>query len=251
MGDLLQAAVAETPTQVWDQALDLSGNLLWLSELVKIEVPRTYSISNYPGGLLPSTIDLMVSRSTHRLSSTYDDPDPIRYGVGSSFLNPPVTDEEEYITDDEELLVGVSRPFAFQLPIDNAAPCVYFAGGSGIAPFKSFCNLERVARLARILSFWEYSQETSSAMSMSFVSTSMLDSWRCTLLSREILAGLRSTEITETWSRKKHRQDTSTLSSWSRVPWCAISYFPRSKVGLQVTYTSVTRCLSSIQSSPE
>lgn len=138
LGDILQAAVMETPTHIWDQAFDLSGNLIWLSELVKIEVPRTYSISNYPDELLPSTVDLTVSRSDYTISPIFSDSSSLRHGVGSSFLNPPVSAQEEFIADDEELLVGVSRPFAFQLPIDEAAPCAMFAGGSGIAPFRSF-----------------------------------------------------------------------------------------------------------------
>jgi len=138
LGDLLQVAVTETPAHIWDQAFDLSGNLLWLTEMVQIEVPRTYSISNYPDELLPSTVDLTVSRSDYEVSSIFSGSTPLRHGVGSSFLNPPVSLQGEFITDEEELLIGVSRPFAFQLPIDDAAPCAFFAGGSGIAPFRSF-----------------------------------------------------------------------------------------------------------------
>jgi sulfite reductase alpha subunit-like flavoprotein len=33
LGDLLQVAVKETSSRVWDQAFDLSGNLYWLAEL--------------------------------------------------------------------------------------------------------------------------------------------------------------------------------------------------------------------------
>ena len=53
LGDLLQAAVQDTPSRIWDQAFDLSGNLSWLSDLVPIEVPRTYSISTHSDELLP------------------------------------------------------------------------------------------------------------------------------------------------------------------------------------------------------
>ncbi|KAH8660905.1 sulfite reductase flavoprotein alpha-component [Tricladium varicosporioides] len=138
LGDLLQAAVAETPSQIWDQAFDINGNLSWLTELIPIEVPRTYSISNSPDELLPSTVDLTVSRSEFNLCPILSGNQTIiRHGVGSSFLNPPVS-ENEFIADDEELLIGVSRPLSFQLPIDDAAPCAFFAGGSGIAPFRSF-----------------------------------------------------------------------------------------------------------------
>ncbi|KUJ15041.1 NADPH-ferrihemo protein reductase [Mollisia scopiformis] len=139
LGDILQAAVVDTPTHIWDQAFDITTDLLWLSELTPIEVPRTYSISNCPDELLPSTVDLTVSRSEYPLHPAISDPSvPTRHGVSSSFLNPPVSSQDEFIADDEELLIGVSRPLAFQLPIDDAAPCAYFAGGSGIAPFRSF-----------------------------------------------------------------------------------------------------------------
>lgn len=42
------------------------------------------------------------------------------------------------VLDDEPLLIGVSRPFSFQLPFDDTSPVAMFAGGSGIAPFRSF-----------------------------------------------------------------------------------------------------------------
>jgi len=42
------------------------------------------------------------------------------------------------VLDDEDILIGVSRPFSFQLPHDDTSPVALFAGGSGIAPFRSF-----------------------------------------------------------------------------------------------------------------
>ncbi|KAF1994309.1 hypothetical protein P154DRAFT_33488 [Amniculicola lignicola CBS 123094] len=138
LGDLLQAAVNDTPSRVWDQAFDLTGNLSWLTDLVPIEVPRTYSISSYSEELLPSTVDLTISRSDYQLCSTFAGNTKItRHGVSSGFLNPPVSEEMD-VLDDEELLIGVSRPFAFQLPSDETSPIALFAGGSGIAPFRSF-----------------------------------------------------------------------------------------------------------------
>lgn len=138
LGDLLQAAVKETSSRVWDQAFDLSGNLSWLADLIPVEVPRTYSISTYSDELLPSTVDLTISRSEYELCSTFSgDSKILRNGVSSGFLNPRVAEEMD-VLDDEELLIGVSRPFAFQLPFDDTAPVALFAGGSGIAPFRSF-----------------------------------------------------------------------------------------------------------------
>ncbi|KAH6625494.1 hypothetical protein C7974DRAFT_455624 [Boeremia exigua] len=138
LGDLLQAAVKDTSSRVWDQAFDLSGNLSWLADLVSVEVPRTYSISNFSDELLPSTVDLTISRSDYELCSTLAGANKIiRHGVSSGFLNPPVAEEMD-VLDDEELLIGVSRLFSFQLPHDDTSPVAMFAGGSGIAPMRSF-----------------------------------------------------------------------------------------------------------------
>lgn len=139
LGDLLQAAVVDTPTQLWDQAFDLSHDLAWLSELVEIEVPRTYSISSYPEDLLPDTLDLTISRADYDLCETFVNNVPeVRSGVSSGFLNPSLTSGEDVMPNEEDLLIGISRPVSFQLPLDGAAPCAFFAGGSGIAPFRSF-----------------------------------------------------------------------------------------------------------------
>lgn len=143
LGDLLQAAVTDTPAHIWDQAFDLSGGMAWLCDLIPVEVPRTYSISNCPNELLPSTVDLTISRAEYNLCSTFAGNSKIsRSGVSSGFLNPPVGSVEDFVAsgddDDDEILIGVSRPVAFQLPLDGAAPCAFFAGGSGIAPFRSF-----------------------------------------------------------------------------------------------------------------
>ncbi|KAF2844682.1 hypothetical protein T440DRAFT_493968 [Plenodomus tracheiphilus IPT5] len=138
LGDLLQSAVNDTPPRVWDQAFDLSGDLSWLTDLIPIEVPRTYSISNYSEELLPSTVDLTISRSEYELCNPFANHVKVtRNGVSSGFLNPQVGEEMD-VLDDEDVLIGISRPFAFQLPFDDTSPVALFAGGSGIAPFRSF-----------------------------------------------------------------------------------------------------------------
>ncbi|KAK1654596.1 cytochrome b5-like Heme/Steroid binding domain-containing protein [Colletotrichum phormii] len=136
LGDLLQDAVTDTPPQIWDRVFNLDI-LAWLADLVPLEVPRTYSIASYTEELLPETVDLAVSRSEYKLCSTFSRGKEIsRAGVSSGFLNPPV--EMGDIDSDDEILIGVSRPAAFHLPLDPMAPCAFFAGGSGIAPFRSF-----------------------------------------------------------------------------------------------------------------
>ncbi|KXJ89699.1 sulfite reductase flavo protein alpha-component [Microdochium bolleyi] len=146
LGDLLQASVLDTPPDIWDQAFSLMGGLHWLGDLVHVEVPRTYSISQFSNDLLPSTLDLSVSRAVYEQSSLFSSGKAAtRCGVGSGFLNPFIEPSDEPSPIDEEVLIGVSKPVAFHLPLDGAAPCAYFAGGSGIAPFRSFWQ----ARISR------------------------------------------------------------------------------------------------------
>lgn len=136
LGDILQDALMDTPTHIWDKAFNLN-DLSWLADLIPVEVPRTYSIASYTDELLPSTVDLAISRAEYKLCSTFAKQEDInRAGVASGFFNPYPSSNE--MDSDDEILVGVSRPMSFQLPLDNMAPCAFFAGGSGIAPFRSF-----------------------------------------------------------------------------------------------------------------
>lgn len=140
LGDLLQLAIAEVPEVTWDSAFDLD-NLSWLPKLVPLEVPRTYSISNFSHELLPSTIDLCVSRTESKRDPILQSsqPNPTVFGVSSGFLNPrPEFMDPGSRDDDEKVLIGLSRPINFQLPPSTTAPVAMFAGGSGIAPFRGF-----------------------------------------------------------------------------------------------------------------
>lgn len=141
LGDLLQTAIAEVPQNIWDHAFDLS-NLAWLPKLIALEVPRTYSISNASNELLPSIIDLTVSRTQTERHPLFRgiQPDIPLYGVASGFLNPApgVLQYPCDTTDDQAVLIGVSRPIQFQLPPSATVPVAMFAGGSGIAPFRGF-----------------------------------------------------------------------------------------------------------------
>jgi sulfite reductase alpha subunit-like flavoprotein/predicted heme/steroid binding protein len=141
LGDLLQLAISEAPQDTWDCAFDLN-NLAWLPRLIRLEVPRTYSISNSSIELLPGTIDLTVSRVETTRDPIFDSVQPQLplYGVSSGFLN-PAPDTLEYLCDTDDdltVLIGVSRPIQFQLPSSTTVPVAMFAGGSGIAPFRGF-----------------------------------------------------------------------------------------------------------------
>ncbi|KAF2008150.1 sulfite reductase flavo protein alpha-component [Amniculicola lignicola CBS 123094] len=141
IGDLLQIAIAEVPQDIWDRAFDLL-DLSWLPKLIALEVPRTYSISNSSPEMLPSLIDLTVSRTESARDPIFRDVQPALplYGVSSGFLNPSPTLMEFPCdtTNDDAVLIGVSRPIQFQLPPSTTVPVAMFAGGSGIAPFRGF-----------------------------------------------------------------------------------------------------------------
>jgi sulfite reductase alpha subunit-like flavoprotein len=139
LGDILQLAISEVPHNIWDRAFDLS-NLAWLPNLLRLEVPRTYSISNSSAELLPSMIDLTVTRTESSRDPIFDNlySSPL-YGVSSGFLNPaPSNSEISGVPSDDAVLIGVSRPIQFQLPSTTTVPVAMFAGGSGIAPFRGF-----------------------------------------------------------------------------------------------------------------
>ena len=87
-------------------------------------------------------INLTVSRTEaarHPLLRSVQ-PDLPLYGVASGFLNPApdVLQHPFNTTDNDAVLIGVSRPIQFQLPSSATVPIAMFAGGSGIAPFRGF-----------------------------------------------------------------------------------------------------------------
>lgn len=140
VGDMLQRAIVEVPPSIWDQAFSLD-DFSWLPKLIPLEVPRTYSISNYSPELLPSMIDLTVSRTEVPISAVLqpDSSASMSYGISSGFLNPrPKAVGCTCSAEDEEVLIGISRPINFQLPPSATVPIAMFAGGSGIAPFRGF-----------------------------------------------------------------------------------------------------------------
>jgi hypothetical protein len=117
LGDLLLLARSGVSSSVWDQVF--TDDLSWLPKMVPVEVPRTYSISSYSSELLPSFINLTVSRVEHKLCPllAFDgSEDIIRPGVSSGFLDPhPAEEEDEFnnapgaIKGDDDGTVG-SKP---------------------------------------------------------------------------------------------------------------------------------------------
>ncbi|KAF8536061.1 hypothetical protein BDD12DRAFT_935731 [Trichophaea hybrida] len=148
LGDLLGLAQSGVSSSIWDSVF--GQDLSWIPKLVPVEVPRTYSISSFSDQLLPSFVNLTVSRVEHKLCPllTFDGSnDILRSGISSGFLNPHPSEDEDASDipasikrddGDDTVLIGISRPLNFQLPISPTAPVAMFAGGSGIAPFRSF-----------------------------------------------------------------------------------------------------------------
>jgi sulfite reductase alpha subunit-like flavoprotein len=153
LGDLLTHAMAEVAPSIWNAAFDLQ-DISWLTRLINVETPRTYSISNHYDGLLPSTIDLTVARTEYRVAEVLDTglESPARYGVSSGCLNPPEV-VSSAMTDDEDYLIGISRPLNFQLPTTMTGPIAMFGGGSGIAPFRGFWQARAQSSAGRNILF--------------------------------------------------------------------------------------------------
>ncbi|CAE6397648.1 unnamed protein product, partial [Rhizoctonia solani] len=145
LGDLLLASIDDVDEDVWNKTFDID-DLKWLPALVPLEVPRTYSVSKYSSEALPDTVDLTVSRTEHVVCPVLvaAGAEKSIAGVASGFLNPnPLEDYIPHVNlapdfDTDEVIIGVSRPLNFQLPVSTAAHVAMFAGGSGIAPFRSF-----------------------------------------------------------------------------------------------------------------
>jgi hypothetical protein len=96
LGDLLSLARSGVSSTIWDSVFE--QDLSWLPKLVPVEVPRTYSISSFSSELLPSFVNLTVSRVEHKLCPllTFDgSKDILRSGISSGFLNPHPSEEDE------------------------------------------------------------------------------------------------------------------------------------------------------------
>ncbi|KAG8768914.1 hypothetical protein FRC12_005281 [Ceratobasidium sp. 428] len=153
LGDLLLAAINDISEDAWDKAFDRQ-NMAWLPALVTLEVPRTYSVSEFSFEGLPDYVDLTVSRAEHNVCAELvaAGADRIIPGVASGFLNPNPLDDyipHGYLSQNsevDEVLIGIARPLNFQLPISTATPIAMFAGGSGIAPFRSFWQARIASR---------------------------------------------------------------------------------------------------------
>ncbi len=133
--DLLQILTEGgfNPKSLWKGA---AGSRDDICAVVPPESFRMYSIS----AVVPDEIHLTVGRLRYQTRETAVSQNDTRYGTCSNFLAHTLTSQHE-----RRLSIRLIHPPRFHLPPDPTRPVVMFAGGTGIAPFRSLMH----ARLAQ------------------------------------------------------------------------------------------------------
>ena len=141
-------ARAEDQWELWDllNLLAESGfnpKSLWKSQpgerehitrLVPPETFRTYSISSIMQGDTAEEIQLTIGGLHYQTRETPVSHSETRTGTGSSFLSRMINVSD---TEARRITMKIIHPPRFSLPGDSGVPVVMFAGGTGIAPFRS------------------------------------------------------------------------------------------------------------------
>lgn len=125
--DLLQVLTAGgfNPKPLWKIT---AGTREDICAIVPPESFRMYSISS----VIPEEIHLTVGRLRYQTKETAVSNNDTRYGTCSNFLAHTLTNQHE-----RRLSIRLVHPSRFNLPKDPTRPIVMFAGGTGIAPFRS------------------------------------------------------------------------------------------------------------------
>jgi cytochrome b involved in lipid metabolism len=105
-----------------------------VTRLVPPETFRTYSISSVMQDDTANEIHLTIGGLHYQTRETPVSRSETRTGTGSSFLGRMINSVD---SETRRISMKIIHPPRFSLPGDPAVPVVMFAGGTGIAPFRS------------------------------------------------------------------------------------------------------------------
>jgi sulfite reductase alpha subunit-like flavoprotein len=132
------------PKRLWKATL---GEREHITRIVPPETFRTYSISSIMDGGNVNEMQLTIGGLHYQTKETPVSRAATRTGTGSSFLG-RVTAQTE--SEARRISIKIIHPPRFSLPADARRPVVMFAGGTGIAPFRSMLQ----ARVAESNENW-------------------------------------------------------------------------------------------------
>ena len=127
-----------TLPHTWDQAFDLLGNLQWLSGLVLMVAPKPTASQIVPTSFSQHCrsyhlgIWIQYSCRAHRQIAWF------RKWSQQQLSQPACFEPRRVYCRLRKTPHWRPRALVFQLPIDDAVPCTFFAGAIGIASFPSF-----------------------------------------------------------------------------------------------------------------
>jgi sulfite reductase alpha subunit-like flavoprotein/cytochrome b involved in lipid metabolism len=119
------------PKRLWKAQ---PGEREHITRLVPPETFRTYSISSVMADEAADEIQLTIGGLRYQTQETTVSRAALRTGTGSGFLSRIAAEGNP---EARRISVKIIHPPRFSLPADPACPVVMFAGGTGIAPFRS------------------------------------------------------------------------------------------------------------------
>lgn len=132
--DLLQqlAEAGFNPRRLWQITV---GEREHIARIVPPETFRTYSISSVMADDQAHEMHLTIGGLRYQTPATPVSRAGVRTGTASSYLSRLATDKTA--ASHRRVSVKIIHPPRFGLPTDPTRPVVMFAGGTGIAPFRS------------------------------------------------------------------------------------------------------------------
>lgn len=127
----LLAEAGFNPKRLWKAQ---PGEREHITRLVPPETFRTYSISSVMSDEQADEMQLTIGGLRYQTQETPVSRAALRTGTGSGFLSRIAAEGNP---EERRISVKVIHPPRFSLPTDPTRPVVMFAGGTGIAPFRS------------------------------------------------------------------------------------------------------------------